>query len=234
MKLDSTHNLYQEVDFLPAWYVEREGRRRCGHRVTAMLAVLIVGVAVLAVQAWAARSKVQDLYHHKQELLEKTRRQVTEARKLRLSLTNLQKELRVHRLLHQPINFSQITGTLAAVTPDAIALTGLAMEVEQITITRPAPPSTAAEKKAGAKKDVIREQRPVVAIVIDGLAPSDVDIANFIGRLAESNVFENVKMVYSRQGRREALVTREFQLRMEVRLDVRYLDQAEGEIADAH
>jgi hypothetical protein len=77
-----------------------------------------------------------------------------------------------------------------------------------------------ASEKDPNKKTVIFE--PVCDIQVEGRAPSNVEIADFVAALAESGLFGNVKMVQSRQIEQGRLLVREFRLTMRVPLDVDY------------
>ncbi len=60
-------------------------------------------------------------------------------------------------------------------------------------------------RRSGAK--LVRRVRVVLA----GLAPTDVDVANFIGQLSASPLFENVNMGYAKTVRFRGRSAREFQ-----------------------
>ena len=50
-----------------------------------------------------------------------------------------------------------------------------------------------------------------VLLVIDGMAPNDVDVANFIGQLSACPLFEDVHMGYAKTVRFRGAEAREFQ-----------------------
>ena len=50
-----------------------------------------------------------------------------------------------------------------------------------------------------------------IRLVLTGLAPSDIDVANFIGQLASSPLFEDVNMGYAKTVFHENYEAREFQ-----------------------
>jgi hypothetical protein len=65
-----------------------------------------------------------------------------------------------------------------------------------------------------------------------GLAPSDVEVADFVGRLSDSPLFTSVKMGYSRAAQAGKLRARQFSIDLEVPLDREYRP-AGKEVADA-
>jgi hypothetical protein len=55
-----------------------------------------------------------------------------------------------------------------------------------------------------------RQRITRIRLVITGLAPSDVDIANFVGQLASSPLFEDVNMGYTREIQFQGKTARQF------------------------
>lgn len=232
--------LYAEVNFLPDWYTRKQRLRLSKKRQAALLMLMVAGMAVLTVQTWRERAELRSERNRVRDLLSEANNVILEVQKLTTQRGQLEREVEIHRELYQPINYSQVTGTLAALTPESITFRALEVQTQQVTSTRK---MTAAEleaaKKAqanrrGAVKDTVASTRSMIVIDLVGLAPSDVELANFIGQLASSKVFENVKMVFSKQGELEGRLTREFKIRMEIPLDRRYVDRAAQEVADAN
>ena len=60
----------------------------------------------------------------------------------------------------------------------------------------------------GKGKEITRKR---LRLVLTGLAPGDVDVANFIGQLSGSPVFEDVNMGYARNVEFNGRLAREFQ-----------------------
>jgi Tfp pilus assembly protein PilN len=61
---------------------------------------------------------------------------------------------------------------------------------------------------SGAVKEVTVKR---VQLLVTGLAPSDVDVANFIGHLSASPLFEDVNMGYAKNVVVRGRTAREFQ-----------------------
>lgn len=233
--------LYNDVNFLPGWYVQARARKRSLQRTAALSIFVIAGMVLLLGQTWHTRSELTAYHAELERKLASTKMQITEATKLRRALADLQTQLKVHRQLHKPINYSQITGTLGNLMPPTVALANVTLATERLTETRTLKPSDprytqAKQAVAGSGREpTVTETCWVVAIDLQGVAPSDQDIANFIGALASSNLFQNVKMIYSKKGTRGRLITREFRMRMTVPLNCEYRDlSAPQEVADAH
>lgn len=228
--------LYNDVNFLPSWYVQARARKRSLQRSGVMAVLVLVGMVTLLAQTWHTRSELRDYAGELAAKLESTRMQVTEATRLRQQRAVLEKQLTVHRQLHKPISYSEVTGTLASLMPPTVSLVDVQLNTERLTTTRVVAAKNPRPGGAGGRDSTVTESSQVISIDLQGVAPSDQDIANFIGALASSNLFQNVKMIYSKKGTRGRLITRDFRMRMQVPLNCEYrnLNLPQQEVAGAH
>jgi Tfp pilus assembly protein PilN len=158
--------------------------------------------------------------------------------RLQTAKAELGRQVAIYEQLALPLNYSQVVGTLSTLVPESVALTELELRTEQIKRRRTVPMSASAGDeggKAGQTRTVV-DHRRIIHLDVRGIAPNDVVIANLIGELAASGLFEDVKMAYSRQGEFAQALTREFLVSMQVPLDRDYVAKpAESveEVADA-
>ena len=73
--------------------------------------------------------------------------------------------------------------------------------------------ATQAEKKAAIQRDVSPEKRLETHTDIEGLAPTDLQVAAYIEHLENSNLWENVILVESREHKIESSTFRQFKLK---------------------
>ena len=105
-----------------------------------------------------------------------------------------------------------ILAELCRVTPPNLALASLELQAGEVLQT----PDGGGSARRSARPAVAgaggRGSVPVrrVQLVITGLAPSDVDVANFIGQLSASCLFEDVNMGYARTVDFRGRMAREF------------------------
>ncbi len=152
--------------------------------------------------------------------------QVTELQNERQAIIE---QMDIYNRLTRPVEMTLVSGAIAHLTPDSIFLEQFESETEQLTRTKVLVP--ASESRTG--RAVTRSEKyEVIEITIVGAAPNDVEIANYVGRLAGVNLFRNVKMQYAKERTIDETVIREFEITMQVPLDrdYRILDQ---EVADA-
>jgi hypothetical protein len=109
-----------------------------------------------------------------------------------------------------------VLAELGKLLPEGISLQNLNCETLDVTVEKAAPQVGGDNKSAspiqapslwaaGGKTSIKR-----VKLVITGLAPTDVDVANFIGQLSASPLFEDVNMGYAKNVVFRAKSGREF------------------------
>jgi hypothetical protein len=122
---------------------------------------------------------------------------------------------------------------LAALTNNLPA--GASLSIVDISQEAPAAASAAASSKydaakkaAGAKKDepkVSPEMLLTTEIEIEGIAPSDIEVAQYISRLTNSILFEKVALVQSKETSVDNDVRREFKLTAMLKKDIRLSEE---------
>lgn len=226
--------LYAQINFLPLSYQLECAVRAARRRQSALLALLFVGIALGVAQTWRHRAQVERRHETQLELLASTRTQMAEVIKLESARAALVRQLEIHRDLNLPVTYTQAFGTLGSLIPQGMTLRRITMLNDKVPTTRPPRPEEIARAKANSARDPnapVADSFPAIRIEMAGVAPNDVDIANFIGTLAGSKLFANVKLSFSRQSQIRQVPCREFEVRMDVPLNIKY--QAAREVAGA-
>jgi Tfp pilus assembly protein PilN len=218
----SATELYDRINFLPQWYADQQRRRRMIERQAALGVLLVAGMVAL----WVLTDRQRDdLRLHRDSLATQVlaaETQLTEVAKLQKAEQALSTQLRVFDQLARPITFHQVGSALGTLTPESVFLSRLEAKtstIQQRVAIHPAPDEVGAPTSKIINKEVI-------LITLRGSAPSNVEIANYVGRLAGSNLFRNVKMMNSRQVIVEDAVTRQFEIQMQIPLDREYRVEA--------
>lgn len=219
-----------DINFLPHWYREQRMNSVRRKRQFMLVVLMLVGMGVLWMLMHEQYSQLRMYNDALQQQTAAANNQLLEVNKLQTAKADLARQVRLYNKLARPVGYSQIINNeLVGLTPDSIFLSQLRMQTVTQTRTRavrdPSMP-------AGAKPKTVTETYPVITIEIDGYAPSDVGIANYIGKLAGCNLFHNVKMVFSREAKVQGAITRQFQLSMEVLLDRDYRMESAEEVAN--
>lgn len=236
MKQGTDYRLYSTVDFRPEWYLTEERHRRvsrCYRMSASLLFVVMVG---LVGGTWS-RSIELSRYHQAQATqVDGVNTKMTQVQQLQHDQVALRAQVKVLEALHQPLEYNQVLRVFASFLPESVALRDLGMAQRTIRKTRP---MSDQELKAIQKlktrralnlKTVTSEQE-VLELEVKAVASSHVVIANLIGELASSQLFEDVKMLRSEPIELDQLQAHLFSLRMVIPLDRNYdLSTPESEV----
>ena len=200
------------TDFLPERIRSRRTRRQALRRQVVLMAVCVAGLAALAI---VNQGRVQMAQAHLRSLMDKTanvERQLAERAKLEAQQADLLVKQRIDDELGSRVNALEIMAELERILPRSIFLTSLNVEAVETKV----PVSPAGDKTQPKRKDKGREQArdmtvKRVRLEFTGVAPGDVDIANFIAQLSAGRLFEDVSMVYARNSDFRGQSAREFQ-----------------------
>jgi Tfp pilus assembly protein PilN len=195
----------RELEFLPAWYPQARRRKRLVVLQVYMTLLLGGGLAawMLLVSrntraAGASLSDINIQLSQTQSELHQLEEQVT-----------LKNQLLVQRQIVErlglPVEMSRMLSTLDQKMPPEMSLTDLSFETqEQLKVVS----TLAGARSAGRGDNIDRKLR----IRLEGVAPTDNDVANFLAGLTNVPFFEQVTMTYSRDRSDNGHVMREFEV----------------------
>jgi Tfp pilus assembly protein PilN len=200
------------MEFLPAWYPQIHNRKRQVMLQAWGTLVLLGGlVAWMYLSGRNVKSAEVDLRALSGQISQ------TEAELQKLDdLLNLQKQLRqqdrINAKLGLHVEATRMITALENSMPREMAVLSLGMEIEE----QARPVATLDDAKAAQDKTppVTRKLK----IKMQGVAPTDVDVANFLARLGTTPYFENVAMGYARDRLDTGHVMREFEVTFAVDL----------------
>jgi len=136
---------------------------------------------------------------------------------LRTEIETEQQELllkqQVDQHLGSRVDALDILGELQSLTPERVVLASLTIHATEIPIAYDSGAGGVRIAGDGSASDVASAPRTSrrLRLVLTGLAPSDIDVANFIGQLAASRLFEDVNLGYSKTIEHQNHEAREFQ-----------------------
>lgn len=203
----------QNIDFLP----ERIRQQRARRRRLIRQAYLVVGcAAILATLAWVrgdrvgeARAELSGLQTRKANF----ERQLEVRSELEQQMADLLIKKRIDDQLGSRANVLDILAELDRLMPGSMSLTDLRLETVELPAGDAHRRQTNDSRSARAARTTSRRESKIkrMRLVLTGLAPTDVDVANFIGQLSASGLFEDVNMGYSRNATFDNRIAREFQ-----------------------
>jgi len=204
----------KSVEFLP----ERVRRQRASRgRMVRMGYLLTACVLSMAALTYARHRRIAAAEAGLTALADRAeavRRQVAMIAPLERQMADLLIKKRIDEELGSRTDCSALLAELCRMTPPNVAL--LSLDVKPVDVhasedgrgrasTHRSARATAAER---VRRGTVRRR---VQTVLVGVAPSDVDVANFIGQLSASCLFEDVTMGYARTVAFRGRSAREFQ-----------------------
>lgn len=225
-----------EINFLPQSFLEAQNRRlRLFREIAILVGLVLIGLALFAGHSGQVMS-VRNQTASKNDELDAAKLRSKEVVRLQSQQSKLKLQLAVHQGLSMPLNLSSILAVISDVLPLKLALTEISMSAENPKLDLPTYRKSKKSKKSRNKKTAVVRHK-VMKIQLVGLSPSDVDVANLVGALAASPIFQNVKMRYAKGTKLNNATAREFRLEMEILMDCVYVDltprdlSAEKEVA---
>jgi len=214
------------INFVPDDYVQNNESRR-----TNLMYLVLFGVVMIALCSSFMTIKIrQRACGIKEKLVTTKMSQIQEAIKQFEELQSkrgamMRTALTTAELL-EPVPRSVLLASLTNNLPQGVSLLKVSLvqkEPRQTSHVAPTSKYQAAQaKKAAAAKDkVSREKLLETHIDIEGIAPSDLQVAAYIERLSNSSLLDNVALVESKEHKVEDSTTlRQFKLMAMLRKDV--------------
>lgn len=217
----------QVTNFLPDDYLTRCGIRRanwvCLGIAAGTLLLLGVAVAFVLVQSWA----MAGMRFLAEAQYQEASRQIEDLKQLEQHKAGLLRKVELSTDLLERVPRSHVLARLTNYLPEHTSLTSMTMQVEQIKVPvdssadGTAPPAAGKRTKGQAGKKqprVIRVKR--VRFRLDGLAETDVEVAEYISRLHTDPLFETVDLQFSEAfPYQEGVTMRRFQMSFLLRKD---------------
>ena len=197
------------IDFLPEHIRTQRARRRHFKRQGCLMALCLIGMVALGQMRSARISQAQAELDLLTDRGQQARQQIEQRDELEAQQAELMVKKRIDDSLGTRVNAMDILGELQRATPERLTLTS--MTIHATELPTPSAP-VAGLQVAGAPVPGMEMPAPRrLRLVLTGLAPSDIDVANFIGQLAASPLFEDVNMGYTKTIVHEKHEAREFQ-----------------------
>jgi Tfp pilus assembly protein PilN len=196
----------RELEFLPDWYPQLRQRKRLVWLQTWMTLVIILGLSLwfgLARRNVLAAEQTLSSLGVQMDQTRNEQQQLNELLKLR---KELQQREQIVAKLGFPVEMSRLLRTLDEVMPREMSIIEIHCNTEESVI---------APTGAEAAQAVPPSQRPIdrrLKIRLVGVAPNDVDLANFLAGLTAHDFIENIALLRA-DGRAEGgHLMREFEV----------------------
>lgn len=200
-----------DIDFLPERIKTQRARKR---RLTRQGYLLAIAVAALAVWAYFGGQRLagaQGRLYLLQERSAGMERQLALKGQLEHQLADLLIKERISKTLGSRVSVLDITHEIERLLPASMFLKDLRLETIEYRSRSAGAGGVNSSRRATAGPGRTRTKAVKrVRLTITGLAPSDVSVANFIGQLSTSPIFEEVGMGYTKKTVYRKRIAREF------------------------
>jgi len=205
----------RELEFLPEWYPQTRRRRAMVMAQGWMLVALVVGLGLWTILSSRSVRKDQAQLAHLSGELSRSREELAQLDELLALEKQLAKQEQILAKVGSHVEAARLLATLDEVMPPEMALVSLSFETEDRVI--PVAPATgwrigraAAATPSQPPADPVYDRRLKARLV--GVAPSDVDLANFLAELQRKRFFESVAMTWSKDRSDQGHLMREFEV----------------------
>jgi len=195
----------RELDFIPSWYPQTRRRKRMVILEAYMTFIVAAGLGLFVFQSQRnLRAEAAELNTLQTELSQSDSDLKRMDELLAMEKQLLQQD-QIFKKIGLYIEVTRMLGTLQSIMPPEMALEGLSMKtVEQLKAVEGA-------SKTGLKKAEQKLDRRL-QVSIRGVAPTHIDVANFVVRLSGLPFFEQVSLGYGRDAVRNNHMMREFEV----------------------
>ncbi len=205
-----------DTSFLPEEYLDRRLQRRT-NVISLVLFVVVLGVVVSAYFVTdQQRAEVKSLQAQVNQQFEDAAKRLEQLDELQRRKDAMIRKAQVSAALIERVPRSVLLAEMINNMPATLSLVELDLTTK---ILQTAPrPKTAMEKarqaqhvEAASEPEVPVTEAPIYMI---GLAPTDVEVAQFMTALGQSPMFRDVNLVYSEEAQIDERVMRRFRVEM--------------------
>ena len=203
----------EKTDFLPERIVLQRRRRA---RMTRQFYLLGISFACLALLGYFRHGRIDRAEAELALLQDHTtsvEMQLATRDRLEKQLNDLMVKKRIDETLGSRVNALDVLAEIQRVLPESMALSRLEMDAVEVNLAME-PGGEGMAGRTGARLASARQREQGlkrVRLILTGVAPCDVDVANFIGQLSASPLFEDVNMGYIENTEFRGRRAREFQ-----------------------
>lgn len=213
------------IDFVPDDYIQRKESHRANFFYMALLALIVAGVAgafgiiKFRQHTVGKEAKAVDVR------ISAAQQSIKQLEQIHTRRQEMMKTAMLTAELIEPVPRSIVIALLTNSLPDNASLSKIEIlqkkavqksATVQATSKYEAVKAVKAVKAAAAQKP---QEQYITELEIEGLAASDIEVADYIAALSTSVVLENVCLVQSRQKDSDRTSYREFKLTAQIRKD---------------
>jgi hypothetical protein len=218
-----------EMNLIPQAYRARLRRGRTRRSVAIALSISGLGIGVvgwsLHVAVLQRRAELNELKTFVGEM----RSVAADAETLRGRIRDLEADLSAQQELQHPVEVSAMLATFCGLMPSSATLDSMELR----SSLRAVEGSEAHKGRSSLPVKDEESSRRIMICEVTGVAKSDLDVADLVGRLTDHPLFQQVAMDYSRPVMVRETSGRTFRVSCEIDLERTYLIEPSTGVADA-
>lgn len=217
-----------QIDFVPDDYIQRKESRRANFFYLALLALIVAGIMGAFALIKVRQNSVANEAKAVDARMAIVQQAIKQLEQLQIKKQEMMKTALLTAELIEPVPRSLIVAMLTNFLPDSVSLSN-------IKIMQKAAPAQRLSQYDAIKAAATQRssgQDSVTELEIEGLAASDIGVADYIANLSKSNMLENVSLVQSKQKDVGSGSYREFKLTAQVRANFTVSDDEIKNISD--
>ena len=211
----------REVEFLPEWYPKVRRRKRVLTLQAWLTVLLLAGLGL-----WTLL--VQRNVHARQLELGSLRTDVSQSETDLQRLEELQqvqrdlgRQMEIYLKIGRPVETTRVVTTLEQLMPKDMALLDLSLDTDDMAKQAAnTAAARASQRNGGANLANGEPLEPRLKFRLHGVAPTDMDLAEFLARLTGKPFFRNVELLISHERTERGHVMREFEVAFVMDLNV--------------
>lgn len=197
-----------DLEFLPDWYPQTRRRRRLVLLQGWLTLVVLFGLGGWILLAERNIAVAEDSLRALKGQLSQTDAQLAEMDKLDVMRKQLSQQNQILSRIGLYVEACSMVHRIDSLMPRQMSLTGIRLENE--------------EKVDNSAAQVVKGEQAVdrrLKVTIQGVCPTDVDLANFMTQLAAEKYFDQVNITYAREKSESNHVMREFEITFSINLN---------------
>ena len=214
------------INFVPNDYVQQKQSTRANSLYLILLAAVLGGIGVTFSILKMRQHSVESELNVLNSQMNQAQEQIAKLEELKAKSHTRMKVMMMTAALLEPVPRSILLASLTNNLPAGVSLIDFKMEEGDVKSVAAAPKKKTGSQyekkgKAAAVAEPSAVPEPEVKLELEGLAPSDIEVANYIANLSTSILLQNVQLIESREKVIDKVKYREFRLKAKLVPDIK-------------
>ncbi len=209
------------ASFLPEDYLARKMARRSNIVCVSLFAVVLTGVMAAYFVKQRQLNVAVDENARANAQVDAEATKIDQATKLQKQHQEMILRGAITSALVDPVDKSNVLAELINHMPASLSLTELELKTEVVRDTKPAvsaldnaAAARASKLKAEDKTPKIEIPETQIVMAMTGVAPTDVEVSEYMSKLGRHKLFDNVNLVFSEQHKLHDTPLRKFKIEL--------------------